>query len=105
MATLTKAQENAIEALKVKFLGFYGGAENKEFKTATVKVYDNGVAYVMLEVGYIGDEGTAKELFARDTMSVMVGKQGGYFKYSDSASHYKKSFRNATMACIGGHWK
>lgn len=104
MATLTKAQERSIEILKRAFLGFYGYPENKEIKEETIEEIGNGNVYVMLQVGYIGDEGTGKEIFCRHQLSVCVGKQGGYYNYSDSKSHYRKTYNNAILVCCKAQW-
>ena len=102
---MTRAQERAIEVLKERWLGFYGHPEMKEFKRELVEEWEDGTVYVSLEVGAIGDEGTMAAIICRNNLSLCIGKKGGYFKHSDSKSHYRKSFSNATYACIGGAWK
>lgn len=102
---MTKAQERAIEVLKRTFLGFYGYPESKEIKKEYIEEYDNGNVYVMLEVGYIGDEGTNQEIFCRDQLSVCIGKRGGYYNYADSKSHYRKTYKNAILVCCKAQWR
>lgn len=102
---MTKAQERAIEVLKKTFLSFYGYSENKEIKKEMIEELDDGNVYVMLEVGYIGDEGTMKEIFCRNQLSVCIGKQGGYYNYSHSKSHYRKTYSSATLVCCKAQWK
>ena len=100
---MTKAQEKAIEVLKQKFLGFYGHPETKEFKREVIEEY-NGIVFVMLEVGYKGDEGTMREVLCRNQLSVLVGKRGGYFNYSNSKSAYRKTYNSATAVCCDAQW-
>lgn len=101
---MTQAQEKAIEVLKNTFIGFYGYPEDTEIKKETVKELDNGSVYVMLQVGYIGDEGTSERIFCRHQLSVCIGKQGGYYNYSDSKSHYRKTYSSATLVCCKAQW-
>lgn len=101
---MTQAQEKAIEVLKNTFVGFYGYPEKKEIKHEEIEELENGSVYVMLEVGYIGDEGTMQEILCRDRLSVCIGKRGGYYKYADSKSHYRKTYKNAILACCGAQW-
>lgn len=106
---MTRAQERALEQLKERFVGFYGYAEEKEIKECKVTEYgENGKAdiiYVYMQVGYIGDEGTNQEVFCRNQLSVCIGVDGGYFKYSDSPSHYKKRYSSATLVCCNCQWR
>lgn len=101
---MTQAQEKAIEILKNTFVGFYGYSEEKEIKREEIKELGDGGIYVMLEVGYIGDEGTGQEIFCRNRLSVCIGKQGGYYTYSNSKSHYRKTYRNAILVCCKARW-
>ena len=102
---MTREQERAVAALKEKFLGFYGYPETKEFKAEKIEEIHGGVLYVMLEVGMKGDEGTLASLLCRNTLSVLIGKRGGYYNYSNSKSHYKVRYNSATMVCCNAQWK
>lgn len=102
---MTRAQERAIETLKTTFLGFYGHPEKKEFKKCEVEQFIGDSVRVFLEVGYIGDEGTMGALLCRERLSVLIGKQGGYYDYSSSKSHYRKTYSSAIMVCCKAQWK
>lgn len=102
---MTRAQEQAIERLVNKFVGFYGFPEEKEVKRKYVKEYDGGTVYVQLTVGYIGDEGTMQEVICRNSLDVCIGKKGGYFKYSDSKSHYRRTFRTVVDVICKCQWR
>lgn len=102
---MTREQERAIEVLEKRFLEFYGHPENKEVKTKTVEEFDTGIVYVMLEVGYIGDEGTMQEYLCRNTLSVLIGKQGGYFNFFKGDGCNRRYYKNATLVCCHAQWK
>lgn len=101
---MTNVQVAALEKLKERFLGFYGYAEEKEFKQIKTTDMTDGSVYVFLEVGYIGDEGTMQAIVCRNRLSVCIGKKGGYFNYSDSKSHYRKTYSDATLVCCRAQW-
>lgn len=100
---MTKAQERAIETLKSTFLEFYGHPEMKEFKDVTIKELATGSVHVTLEVGYIGDEGTMREVMCRDNLSVCIGKRGGYYNYRGK-SYYRRMYKSATLVCCHCQW-
>ena len=102
---MTRAQERAIERLKNTFLGLYGYPETKEFKYEKIEEFENGVVYVSLEVGSKGDEGTLASIICRNNLSVLIGKKGGYYNYSDSKSHYRKTYNSAVDVCCRAQWK
>lgn len=102
---MTRAQEIAVENLKKAFVGFYGYAEQHEIKYEKVEECDGGIVYVSLEVGRKNDEGTMLEVIGRNNLSVCVGPQGGYFKYSDSKSHYRRTFQGTTAVICKCQWK
>lgn len=87
---MTKNQERAIEVLKREFAKYYSYSrpEEYEFKEVFVEFWeDTGIAYVRLEYGMIGDEGTLAECFCRDQTAVCIGKRGGYFTFSEGKNH------------------
>lgn len=48
-----------------------------EFKQFTVTPSNHGTIYVVVEVGGVGDEGTAAALFCREHRHIAVGRRGG----------------------------
>lgn len=102
---MTRMQELAIEKLENQFLGFYGFPETKEIKSKYVKEYEDGAVYIQLTVGYIGDEGTMQEVSCRNSLNVWIGKKGGYYKISDSKSHYRRTFRTVVDVICKCQWR
>ncbi len=64
-------------------------AHNYEIKEFEVKKNYGGTQMVVMEVGRIGDEGTAASIFCRDRKIIFIGKRGGVKAYNSKNQKFE----------------
>lgn len=73
-----------------------GGLQEVEIKDLQIHHYAGEKrTYVWLIVGMTGDEGTYASIFARDTRSVIIGKNGGFELLNGKRQSYRYGRFNA----------
>lgn len=81
MFELTTKQTAAIELIRSRILSVRYGHTAAKFEIKrfeiTMPKSEKGLAFVFVECGMIGDEGTLAERVCRDRRHIMVGRNGG----------------------------
>lgn len=75
---MNQAQQNTVNAVRSGMVdrATNGGRGVAEVKQEKIEVI-NGIVYLSIEVGRVGDEGTASEIYCRNRRLFMIGKRGG----------------------------
>ena len=103
---MTSTQERMINRIRREAETMHGKYSDK-YEIKAFEVNDNGYSVgLFVEVGLIGDEGTAAQYLARDSVHVFIGPRGGtkipcYKARKDGSFHnYYKSYRDIWQATL-----
>lgn len=74
-----------------RFVSFARFTDSYEVKELSIRD-SYGDAYVAIEIGRKGDEGTLAEALCRDTYLFFIGKRGGIYQFPGSRKTYRKYY-------------
>lgn len=76
---MNRVQEQRVEEIRKGVMDTFDYSRGKgKFEIKRFEVEENKwFVSVVAEVGYVGDEGTLAEIFARDRVQLFIGKRGG----------------------------
>lgn len=77
----------------------HGGLTQVEIKSLEISHYaGSSQTFININVGMVGDEGTAASVFGRDHRLVVIGKRGGYELLNGKKPSYRYGRHNALYA-------
>lgn len=100
--TLTQRQQDRINFFRSNLIARRVGeahAAKYEFKRFEVEERD-GLCFLKIEIGRIGDEGTMASVLARDYRLIMIGKRGGLDLLNAQYKSKSEGIYNAMYALV-----